>query len=155
DLFALSRKVHSIDDTYKLTDEVSKTLQTLRQPLVRSLTAAAKRGDEVAKAADNSDANQLQEQRRELDALTAGFKQVSTLVVPLGRQSILLDLYKKNLTSWRDSVRSEYSVELKGLIVRIATLALALVVVLILGQVWRKATFKYVKDIRRRYQFLL
>src|SRR5262249_54769901 len=96
DLFALSRKVRTLDQTIALTDALSKTLQSLRQPLVRNLTAAAKRGEELAKQADTSGPEQLAQQKRDLDALTGDFKQVSTLVVPLGRQNILLNLYKKN-----------------------------------------------------------
>jgi small-conductance mechanosensitive channel len=155
DLFALSRKIRTLDQTMALTDALSKALQTLRRPLVRNLSAAAERGEELAKQADTSGAEQLAQQKRELDTITADFKQVSTLVVPLGRQAILLDLYKKNLARWRNSAHSEYSVELKSLILRAVVLGFALAVVFTLAEIWRRATFRYVKDIRRRYQFLL
>jgi small-conductance mechanosensitive channel len=155
DLFALSRKMRTLDQTTDLTNDLAKSLQGIRQPLTRGLTAAAKRGEELAKAADTSDASQLQQQKRELDELTANFKQASTLVVPLGRQSFLFDLYKKNLARWRASIQSQYSVELRSLLLRVGALALALGVVFILAEIWRRATFRYVKDIRRRYQFLL
>jgi len=155
DLFALSRKMRTLDQTTELTNNLAKSLQGIRQPLTRNLTAGARRGEELAKAADTSDANQLQEQKRELDELTANFKQLSTVVVPLGRQSILFDLYKKNLARWRASIQSQYSVELRSLLLRVGALGLALGVVLFLAEIWRRATFRYVKDIRRRYQFLL
>jgi small-conductance mechanosensitive channel len=155
DLFGLSRRMRTLDQTVELTDALSKTQQTLRQPLIRNLTAAAKRGEELAKEADTSDALQLEMQKHQLDALTASFKQVSTLVVPLGRQSIVLDLYKKNLAQWRGTLQSQYSVALRSLLGKIAVLVFALGAVLILGEMWRRATLRYVKDIRRRYQFLL
>jgi small-conductance mechanosensitive channel len=147
--------MRTLDQTVELTDALSKTQQTLRQPLIRNLTAAAKRGEELAKEADTSDALQLEMQKHQLDALTASFKQVSTLVVPLGRQSIVLDLYKKNLAQWRGTLQSQYSVALRSLLGKIAVLVFALGAVLILGEMWRRATLRYVKDIRRRYQFLL
>src|SRR5215510_2127219 len=81
DLFALSRKIRTLDQTAALTDALSKALQTLRRPLIRNLSAAADRGEELAKQADTSGPEQLAQQKRELDAITAGFKQVSTLVV--------------------------------------------------------------------------
>src|SRR5215471_16818142 len=59
DLFALSRKIRTLDQTTALTDGLSKALQTLRQPLIRNLTGAAKRGEELAKQADTSGAEQL------------------------------------------------------------------------------------------------
>jgi len=155
DLFALSRKIRTLDQTAALTNDLSKALQSVRQPSIRNLSAAGKRGEELAKEADTSGAEQLQQQKRELDKLTASFKEVSTLVVPLGRQSILLDLYKKNLARWRSTTQGQYSVELRILIVRAAVLGFGLAVVLALSEIWRKATFRYVKDNRRRYQFLL
>ena len=155
DLFALSRKTRTLDQTIALTDALSKALQTLRRPLIRNLSASAERGEELAKQADTSGPEQLAQQKRELDTLTADFKQVSTLVVPLGRQAIMLDLYKKNLARWRNTAQSEYSVELKSLILRAVVLGFALTAVFTLAEIWRRATYRYVKDIRRRYQFLL
>jgi len=155
DLFALSRKTRTLDQTITLTDALSKALQTLRRPLIRNLSASAERGEELAKQADTSGPEQLAQQKRELDTLTADFKQVSTLVVPLGRQAIMLDLYKKNLARWRNTAQSEYSVELKSLILRAVVLGFALTAVFTLAEIWRRATYRYVKDIRRRYQFLL
>ena len=155
DLFALSRKTRTLDQTIALTDALSKALQTLRRPLIRNLSASAERGEELAKQADTSGPEQLAQQKRELDTLTADFKQVATLVVPLGRQAIMLDLYKKNLARWRNTAQSEYSVELKSLILRAVVLGFALAAVFTLAEIWRRATYRYVKDIRRRYQFLL
>ena len=155
DLFALSRKTRTLDQTIALTDALSKALQTLRRPLIRNLSASAERGEELAKQADTSGPEQLAQQKRELDTLTADFKQVSTLVVPLGRQALMLDLYKKNLARWRNTAQSEYSVELKSLILRAVVLGFALAAVFSLAEIWRRATYRYVKDIRRRYQFLL
>jgi small-conductance mechanosensitive channel len=73
----------------------------------------------------------------------------------LGKQTILFDLYQRSLTNWRSSVQSEYSTALKALSLRIALLGMVLVVVLIISDIWRKATFRYIQDPRRRYQFLL
>jgi small-conductance mechanosensitive channel len=155
ELFALSRKVRTLDQTIDLTDTLSKTSQTFRTPLISRLTAAAQHGEELAKSADTSNAAQLEQEKRELDALTSDFKQTSTVVVPLSKQSILFDLYKRNLSGWRNTAQSKYSDALRSLIVRVGALALALTGVFALAEIWRKATFRYVKDIRRRYQFLL
>jgi small-conductance mechanosensitive channel len=154
-LFALRRKVGTLDQSIELTDALGTTSGKFRLPLVEKLRVAAQRGEELAKAADTSNAAQLDQEKRDLDALTANFKQISTVVVPLGRQTILFDLHKRNLTRWRDTAQGEYSDELRSLIVNVSALGLALAVVFVLAEIWRKATFRYVKDIRRRHQFLL
>jgi small-conductance mechanosensitive channel len=52
-------------------------------------------------------------------------------------------------------VDSQYQAELKGLLVRLVGLALIVGVLLGVSELWRRATFRYITDVRRRYQFLL
>jgi small-conductance mechanosensitive channel len=109
----------------------------------------------LAQEADVSGPAQLEQQKRELDALTASFKQISAIVLPLGKQAVLFDLYKSNVARWRSTVEGQYSAILRKLIVRAALFALIVAIVLGLSEIWRRATFRYVHDLRRRYQFLL
>jgi small-conductance mechanosensitive channel len=97
----------------------------------------------------------LAQQKKELDAMTAQYKQLSASVLPLGKQSVLFDLYKRSLSNWRNAVQNEYSTELRALVLRLAVLGAVLIMVFALSEVWRRATFRYVQDVRRRYQFLL
>jgi small-conductance mechanosensitive channel len=76
-------------------------------------------------------------------------------VIPLSKQTILLDLYKRSLGSWRDSVKSEYSTVLRNLLIRLGVLAFMLAMIVGLAELWRRAIFRYVHDVRRRYQFML
>jgi len=154
-LFGLSAKMHTLDDGIVATNALSAASQQMRSPLIQNMRAMAERGEELAKQADNSGPAQLEQQKRELDTLTNRFKEISSVTVPLARQSILFGLYLSGLTRWKANVQSQYSVELRSLIIRVAVLALALTVVFVLAEVWRKATLKYVRDMRRRYQFLL
>src|SRR5262249_13850794 len=127
----------------------------IRGPLMTRLRAAATQGDEFAKEADSSDATQLEKLKKQLDALTEEFRQVSNTMLPLQRQSILLNYSKKTLASWHDTVQDQYYGERRSLLLRVAALGLAIMVVVILAEIWRKATLRYVRDPRRRYQFLL
>jgi len=154
-LFNLSSKKRSLDEAMKATDALADTANKLRRPIVKNLVAAADRGEDLAKAADTAGPAELEQQKRELDSLTANFKDISSVVVPLGQQNLLFGFYKGTLTRWKESVQNEFSVELKGLILRAVALGFALAVVFTLAEIWRKATLRYVKDIRRRYQFLL
>ena len=155
DLFSLSGKVHTITDRMKATDSLADADSQLRSPLIARLTELTKQGDAIAAQADTADANTLAQQKKELDSLTVQFKQLSAAVLPLSKQSILLDLYKRNLMNWQGTVKSRYRSDLRGLLVRLLLLAVALGFVLGAAELWRKAIFRYVHDTRRRYQFLL
>jgi small-conductance mechanosensitive channel len=155
DLFSLRRKLRALEDNLRQTDELYQSSKDLRAPLVAKIRDLTQKGDDVAGQPDSQDPKVLAQQRKDLDALTAQFKQVSASLLPLGKQSILLDIYKRTTTSWRSAVDSQYKAELKGLLLRLAVLALVLGVLLGVSEVWKRATFRYVPDARRRYQFLL
>jgi small-conductance mechanosensitive channel len=155
DLLLLTRKIHVIDDTLRSTDALANTSQSLRTPLSKNISPLVQRGNVLAQQADTSDVAGLQQQKRELDALTAQFKQNSSMVLPLSKQAVLLDLFKSNLSRWRDAVKTQYQFDLKNLGVRLLVLTLVVGSFFMLGEIWKRATFRYVHDFRRRYQFLL
>lgn len=155
DLIALSRKTGALDDRLRETDALAQTAAALRSPLGARLRELTKQGDALANQSDSSDPAVLGDQKRQLDALTLQFKQGSELLLPLLKQRILLDLYKRNLSNWRSGVRSQYTAELKSLVLRLAVLAVVVALVLGISEIWRKAIFKYAREPRRRYQLLL
>jgi small-conductance mechanosensitive channel len=155
DLFRLSSKRTVLSNDLRVTQALENSSKQLRAPLVAHLKQLIQNGDQLAKEADTGDQNALAQEKRQLDALTAEFKQVSALLVSLGKQAILLDLYKRSLSNWQVEVSTEFKQSLKGLLVRVVGLAIAIGVVLIIGEVWRRAIFRYVHEQRRRYQFLL
>jgi small-conductance mechanosensitive channel len=155
DLFSLNSKVNTIGNRIKATDSLADGGKQLLAPLVARLRELTKQSDVIAKQADTADANTLAEQKKQLDSLTTQFKQISAAMLPLSKQSVLLDLYKRNLLTWQGYVKHRYRSDLKGLLVRLLLLALALGIVLGAAELWRKAIFRYVPEPRRRYQFLL
>jgi small-conductance mechanosensitive channel len=155
ELFALRRKVDSLDDNLKSTDALQESARELRAPLVTQIRELTQKGDQLAAQPSSNDPAALTQQKKDLDALTVQYKQLSASLIPLGKQSILLDLYKRSVGSWRASAHSQYSTMLKGLLLRLAGLGIILGIVLGIFEVWRRATFRYVTDPRRRNQFLL
>ena len=155
DLFSLRRKIRALDDNLRQTDALAQSAGTLRAPLVAKVRELTQKGDDVAGQPDSQDPKVLAQQRKDLDSLTTQFKQVSASLLPLGKQTILLDVYKRGTTNWRNAVESQYQAELKGLLLRLGALGLILGVVLGVSELWRRATFRYITDMRRRYQFLL
>jgi small-conductance mechanosensitive channel/uncharacterized coiled-coil DUF342 family protein len=155
DLFSLRRKLRALEDNLRQTEALAQSSKNLRAPLVAKVRELTQKGDAVAGQPDSQDPKVLAQQRKDLDALTVQFKQVAASLLPLGKQSILLDIYKRTTTNWRNAVESQYQAELKGLLLRLTVLALVLGVLLGVSELWKRATLRYVPDARRRYQFLL
>jgi small-conductance mechanosensitive channel len=155
DLFSRRRKIGALDDNLRLTDSLAQSAKALSTPLAAETRELTQKGDAIAAQPDSTDPAVLAQQRKDLDELTSHYKQLSAALLPLGKQSILLDMYKRSSVNWRNAVESQYETELKGLLLRLAGLAVILGVVLGISELWRRATFRYVTDARRRYQFLL
>ena len=155
DLVALSRKINALDDSIKQTDQLSQALKDIRAPLGGPMREMLQQADKLAAAPDSSDPTVLAQQKAELDSITAQFKQRSDAILPLIKQRILIDLYKRNLTNWRTAVNAEHTDELKSLIIRFIVLGIILAVVATGSELWRRTIMHYVSDVRRRYQLLL
>ncbi len=155
DIIALSKRTRTIRDAIQLTDVLSQESRQLRTPFVTTLRELSKRGDELAGLAETTDEVVLVQEKAMLDALTAQFKRTAASVLPLSKQGILLELYKKNLVNWQGSLETRYAAELKIVLVRLALLGVVLAVIIGGAELWRRAIFRYVRDPRRRYQYLL
>jgi small-conductance mechanosensitive channel len=155
DLFRLSRKGHTLGQQIQSTDHLMQAAKQLRAPLVAALRNLIQSGDQLANQPPSSDPAVLAQQKKQLDALTAEFKQTSSGLLPLRKQAVLLNLYKTTLTNWRDAVRYEYRDVLRSFLVRLGLLAIIIAAVFTVGAAWRRAIFRYVQETRRRYQFLL
>jgi small-conductance mechanosensitive channel len=155
DVFSLSGRIRTLRNAIELTDGLRQATKDMRTPLVNNLRELSKTGDEIARSADSSDPFVLVQRKAILDAVTAQFKQASASVLPLSKQSILFELYRKNLTNWQDSLQVRYSDELRSLLMRLLILVVLLTVVLGGAELWKRAIFRYVSDARRKYQYLL
>lgn len=155
DVFALSSGIGTLRDAIQVTDSLSQDTKTLRAPFVSTLRDLSKRGDELAAQADTSDPIVLVQEKAMFDALTAQFKRTSDAVLPLTKQAILLDVYKRNVETWRSSLQTRYHAELRDLLVRLAGLVVLVLAIAGGAELWRRAIFRYVREARRRYQYLL
>ena len=154
-VLTLRRKIGTIDNGLDLTDSLANLSQTLRTPLVKDLRDLTQRGDALTAQPDSTNPAAAAEHRNAVDSLTAEYKTLSSAVLPLGKQALLLDLYKRNLSSWSASTETQYSSAVKSLSLRLGGLALLLAIIFAVSELWRRATFRYIHDKRRRFQFLL
>jgi len=154
-ILASRRKMQSLDDAIMSTQALADASKAMRAPLVTEMKDLIRQGDALANQPESQDPTVIAQQKKQIDALTAGFKKISGSVLPLAKQNILLGLYQRSLANWRAAVAAQYSAQLKNLLWRLGGLAAILGLVFFLSGLWRHATFRYVQDVRRRYQFML
>ena len=155
DLIHISGKRRSLKDVLSATAALRRTADDLRAPLVTDLQNLIHQGDQVFAAADTATPEGLARQTQQLDIMTAQFKQVTTTLLPLSKVGVLLGIYETTVKNWRDSVRDEERDDLRQLLLRVGVLVLMITLVFSIGEIWRRASLRYVHDARRRYQFLL
>jgi small-conductance mechanosensitive channel len=151
----LSEKIATIDIIDARTAALQALFSRTSAPLISQLKALSAHGDALANQADSADSATLNEVRVQLDALSEQFKQTSAMLIPLGKEGVLLNQYRRTIGNWHDAVKGQYVNALKTLGVRIGVLAVLLALVFAAAEVWRRAVMRYIPDSRRRYQFLL
>ncbi len=77
ELFRLSSKRSTLSNDTRATDALTRSAKDVRAPLIALLKELIQRGNEIATQADTSDQDQLAAEKKQLDALTADFKQLS------------------------------------------------------------------------------
>jgi small-conductance mechanosensitive channel len=149
--------MHQISQMIQETAHVRDAANRLHNPLVATLRATIQQGQQLADQAAKAPAQvgQPDQQRQQFDALAARFKQIAAASVPLSQEVILLDQSNSNFVEWRQSVVHESNRILRSIVFRVFGIALAMGVVLLLSEIWRRITFRYISDVRRRRQFLL
>jgi small-conductance mechanosensitive channel len=154
-LYDYMSSAHRIDEILKETDYTRGVAEQLRTPLRDALRATIQQSQKLASQAPASDAQQIQAERHDFQELTERFKQLSAALLPLSQEIIVLNDSKTNFDEWRNSITRESKYVLRSVLLRVFGIALALGVILVLSEIWRRITFRYVGDPRRRRQFLV
>jgi small-conductance mechanosensitive channel len=151
----LSEKIATIDAIDAQTAALQTTFTQIRTPLIDQLKTLSAQGDALAAQADSADSATLDRVRAQLETLSSQFKQCSALLIPLSKEDVLLNQYRRTVGNWRDAVKSRHRDALKTLGVRLGVLTVVLLLTFAAAEAWRRAVIRYVQDPRRRYQFLL
>jgi small-conductance mechanosensitive channel len=154
-LFGQMSDVHDIDQLMSEIEQLRNTAEKLDSPLRDSLKSLIQQGREIVNQPATSDAAQIAAMRQKFESLTTQFKQLTAVTVPLRQEMILLDECRGDLLEWRHSIETEYGRVLRSLMERVAAILIALTFVFVLSDVWRRATYRYVRDTRRRRQLML
>lgn len=153
-LYDYMTAVHQIDGVIKETSYTHEVVDHLRLPLRDALRTTIQQSEKLGNQ-QPSDPQQLATERETFEAATERFKQLSGVLMPLSEETIVLNDSKTNLEEWRGSITRESGHVLRSILIRVGGILLALVVILVLSDVWRRITFRYIADPRRRRQFLV
>lgn len=175
-LFSLLGTRRSIEVLTRQAKDLRQQASELHTPLINTLRKTIAQGQTLAqqtavpappspgtkmppgkmpKTNATQDAQTLVATRKDFDALTARFKAISAASVPLSQEMMAIEQSQASLQVWGQAVNEEYISILRSLLLRVAGIAIALLLIFVLGEVWRRATTKYIHDIRRRRQLLV
>jgi small-conductance mechanosensitive channel len=164
-LYDQLQALNQVSQLMAQTARVRDAAMKLRSPLLATLKATIQQGEQMA-ATNNSapptpagtgakNTAQPDTQRQQFDVLAARFKQISAATLPLSQEILVLDQANSNFLEWRQALIHESDRILRTVVLRVLAIALAIGVILLLSEIWRRITFRYISDIRRRRQFLM
>jgi small-conductance mechanosensitive channel len=158
-LYDQLQAMHQLSQLTQETARVRDAANKLRSPLVATLRATITQGQQLASTPASTTAGNAAappaQQKQQFEALAARFKQISGASLPLSQEIILLDQSSSTFQEWRQSLLHESNGILRSIILRVLSIAVAMGVILLLSEIWRRVTFRYVSDVRRRRQFLV
>jgi len=155
-LYTEMRSIRDIDQLANETQNVRDIADSLRQPLRDAMKATIQQSKDLENQAQAAGSNPTQTAnlKPQYDALAAKFKSLAAALIPLSQEILVLDESRTNLLEWHRSITRQSGYALRGLLLHVGTIVVALGLVLVLSEVWRRATFRYIQDVRRRRQFL-
>jgi small-conductance mechanosensitive channel len=155
-LIAFVRYRHALDVLIGQTVKLQEGIGQLTPRTASKLRDAVNAGEEAGKESSSTrDAAQLDRARDKIEGLASQVRLLSAALVPLQAEGAALERSRSNLTEWKASLTTQTNTILRVLFLRASTLGLALIALALISEIWRKATFKYVHDARRRRQLLL
>jgi small-conductance mechanosensitive channel len=149
--FSLHSMRGELADSIKETSDLQQETEKVRTALTNEVRTVVGNGLAISSSTDPA---QLTQQRQALEADTARFKQLSTVLVPLSEQALTVESAADTLDDWRASLDSRLATIARYLALRIGVVLGWIAAVLIVSEVWRRATFRYLHDARRQRQFL-
>lgn len=135
-----------IKDLRTLTTEMRADLRTALQDI-------AKGGNMLAQETGQN--KTLQQQREDFDTLVSNFKTLSNSVAPLSQANFWLSSSKQTMREWQTVSDQMMTRTARDFLIHLAFLGIAILIPVILSEIARRMTLKYVKDARRQRQLRL
>ena len=146
---------HQLSGLIKATGHAVEVVEGLRAPFRDAMRSTIQQSQALGGQAPAQDAQLAGTERLAFQGLTERFKQLSGVLLPLSKELIVLNDSKVNAGEWRDAIARHSKHALRSVLLRVSGIVLALAAILVLSEVWRRITFRYVLEPRRRRQFLM
>jgi len=147
--------IHQLDQLINETAGLRDTATNIQKPLRANLSATVQRGREMSNLSATPGTQPSPATPEDFRKLTSEFQHLSSALIPLNQEIVLLDESRANFLEWRRTLVRESGYAVRSLLMRVLALALALAFVLTVSELWRRLTFRYISDMRRRRQFLI
>jgi small-conductance mechanosensitive channel len=154
ELFSLSNKLDSLEQSRALAQALSVRASGVRKSVLAVITHLNARGDALAAGAGAADIAALKDRKQAFENLLDEHKLLSAAALPLSKQIVLLGIYTNNVGRWHDAISQRWNKEFRRLLIRLIVLAASLLVIFAGSLAWRWLTNRYVKDVRRRGQVM-
>jgi hypothetical protein len=161
---------HALSSLLSNNEELHQQALNLRKPLSTVLRSLIQQGQQISQQSElpapstagaagqpaaTATTSPAATAQPNIDVITTQFKALSAATVPLSQEIIILEQSRANLGAWQTSVDREYDSILHAILLRVLVIGVALGLILGGGEVWKHFTNKYIRDIRRRRQFLI
>ena len=146
---------HQMDAIIRETETARDLAAQVSLPLRAALRAIIQESQARAVHPPITEPGQLLADRQGFKDLTVRFKQLSSALLPLNQELVLLNDSRAKSSEWRAAIARASYQTLRSLFLRALGIVLALAAVLAGSEVWRRITFRYVPEPRRRRQFLV
>ena len=164
--------LHTMQSIKTLTDEASQLhdqATALRLPLITAVKSTIAQGQAASQNAASAEAApsagkgqsptatapSAADTAKKFKDLAATFKVLTGTAVPLSQEILVLEQDQANLQAWSSAVDQEYDSLLQALLVRVLFIVIALGIIFLISELWRRGTKRYVHDLRRRRALLV
>lgn len=154
-LYDQSLTLHELDTLTDQTAKLEDLVNNMRTPLRNAMKETVQQGRALSATADNPQSGQAAPTKQDFDNLANKFNQLAAVEIPLSQEASALEESKANLLDWRASIASQYGSILQSVFITVAIIIGVLGVLLLVSNLWKRAIFRYVTDVRRRRQFLV
>jgi small-conductance mechanosensitive channel len=138
----------AINDTAALEAQVAATRS-------RALAAARRLVGSGLASVATGNAAQLAAKRPTIEAATGQLRELSSVLMPLAEQALTLGNAQSALEDWSHTLAAQESGVGRYLGIRVGILLAWVGAVLLVAEIWRRVTFRYLPDARRRRPFLM
>jgi small-conductance mechanosensitive channel len=153
-LLDLHAKAIVLDQRQAGTGSFAKLVVSTRLPLEKALLSLDASVQQLAQAAIANNQTDIQQSKNQLDQLISQRKLIDTALLPLSKQTMLLQRYNDNLAQWDNQVSRESKQGLQALALHLGGLLVVFGLIATLAIIWRHLAFRYVEDVNRRRQIL-